>query len=346
MENMWLNLATLLRDWLTVWGCSPALVNALLMLAKFIAIAGIVTVNVIVLVWLERKISGFIQMRLGPNRLGPFGTLQTVADALKLLSKEDIVPARTDRILFKLAPVFFMGVLLLLYAVLPFGNKDMVVWQSSIGLFYFLSIGSVTTVCLLAAGLGSNNKYSLLGAMRAVAQMVAYELPLTFSLLGVVMLVGSLSLSDILIAQDKYWLVLLQPLGFLIFMFAAAAELGRKPFDMPEGEQELTGGVYTEYTGMRWALFFLAEYTNLFAVCGLATTVFLGGGSGPFLPGWLWFFFKVYFLMWVFMWVGWTFPRIRIDRLMGFCWKVLIPLSLFNIFATGAGIYIFKGWGG
>ncbi|MGE5380244.1 MAG: NADH-quinone oxidoreductase subunit NuoH [Methylocystaceae bacterium] len=346
MENLWLNLAALLRDWLASLGCSPVTVNALLMLVKFIAIAGIVTGNIIVLIWLERKISGFIQMRLGPNRLGPFGSLQTIADALKLLSKEDIIPARTDRILFKLAPIFFLAILLMLYAVLPFGNKDMVVWQSSIGIFYFLSIGSVTTVCLLAAGFGSNSKYSLLGAMRSVAQMVAYELPLTFSLLGVIMLVGSLNLSDVLAAQTKYWLVLVQPLGFVIFMVAAAAELGRKPFDLPEGEQELTGGVYTEYTGMRWALFFLAEYTNLFAVCGLATTIFLGGGSGPFLPGWLWFFIKVYFMMWLFMWVGWTFPRIRIDRLMGFCWKVLVPLSLFNIFATGAGIYIFKGLGG
>jgi len=345
MDNLWLNLAALLREWLAALGSSPALIEGLMMLVKFIGIVGIILVNITVLIWLERKISGFIQMRLGPNRLGPFGALQTVADALKLLSKEDIVPARTDRILFKLAPVFFMGVIVLLYAVLPFGNKDMVVWESSIGLFYFLSIGSVTTVCLLAAGLGSNSKYSLLGAMRSVAQMVAYELPLTFSLLGVIMLVGSLNLSDILVAQEKYWLVLLQPLGFIIFMIAAAAEMGRKPFDLPEGEQELTGGVYTEYTGMRWALFFLAEYTNLFAVCGLATTIFLGGGSGPFLPGWLWFFIKVYFMMWVFMWVGWTFPRIRIERMMSFCWKVLVPLSLFNLFATGAGIYLFKGWG-
>lgn len=343
MENLWLNLAGWLRDLLATAGCSPVVVDILLMLVKFIAIAGIITVNVIVLVWLERKISGFIQIRLGPNRLGPFGALQTVADALKLLSKEDIVPARTDRLLFKLAPIFFMATLMLLYAVLPFGNQDMVVWESSIGLFYFLSIGSVTTVCLLAAGIGSNNKYSLLGAMRAVAQMVAYELPLTLSLLGVIMLVGSLSLSDVLNAQQKYWLVFLQPLGFIIFMVAAAAEMARKPFDMPEGEQELTGGVYTEYTGMRWALFFLAEYTNLFAVCGLAVTVFLGGGSGPFLPGWLWFFIKVYFMMWLYMWIGWTFPRIRIERLMGFCWKVLVPLSLANIFITGVGIQIFKG---
>lgn len=346
MEYLWVRIAEAIRVFLNGVGWSPGLVDFCMMLLQFIVIVGIVTVNCLILVWLERKVSGFIQMRLGPNRLGPIGVFQTVADAVKLLSKEDIIPAGADRLLFPWAPILFMTVGVLLYMVIPFGNTGMAVLDLNLGLFFFISIGSLTTVFLLAAGWGSNNKYSLLGALRAVAQMISYELPLTFALLGIVMITGSLSLPEILAAQRPYWFVLLQPLGFIVFLVAAAAELARKPFDLPEGEQELTAGVYTEYSGMRWALFFLAEYTNLFAVCGLAVVLFLGGGSGPFLPGWLWFFLKVYFLMWFLMWVGWTYPRIRIDQLMSLSWKILIPLSLVNIFLTGAGIYFCKGMGG
>lgn len=347
MELLWVNLGQAIRHWLASMGVSSAGQDAWMMLLKFIVIAAIITANCIVLIWLERKISGFIQMRIGPNRLGPLGSLQTVADALKLLGKEDIIPRAVDTWLFRLAPIFFLTIIMLLYMVLPFGHPRAAVHRLDLGLFYFLSLGSMTTLCLLAAGVGSNNKYSLLGAVRAVAQMVTYELPLTLSLLGVIMITGTLDISKIEAMQRSgHWFILTQPVAFLVFMIAAAAEMSRKPFDLPEGEQELTAGVYTEYSGMRWALFFLAEYTNLFAVCGLATALFLGGGSGPLLPGWLWFFIKDYFLMWVFMWVGWTFPRIRIDRLMGFSWKVLVPVSLVNILFTGVGIVIFHGWGG
>lgn len=346
LDTVWINLAQWTRELLMGWGLGAVLTELIMMVLQFAVIVGLITVNCIVLVWLERKISGFIQMRLGPNRLGPMGVFQTLADAVKLLAKEDIIPAGVDKILFPWAPIGFMTVAVLLYLVLPFGHSGMAALDLNIGLFYFLSIGSLSTVCLLAAGWGSNNKYSLLGAMRAVAQMVSYELPLTFSVLGVVMLAGTLSLSGIINAQEKVWFILVQPLGFIIFIIAAAAELARKPFDLPEGEQELTAGVYTEYSGMRWALFFLAEYTNLFAVCGLAVTLFLGGGAGPILPGWLWFFLKIYFLMWFLMWVGWTFPRIRIDQLMGISWKYLVPLSLVNIFLTGIGIYLVRGMGG
>lgn len=233
----------------------------------------------------------------------------------------------------------------MLYAVLPLGN-NMAVVDLNVGLFYFISLASLSTICLLMAGWGSNNKWSLLGAMRSVAQMISYEIPLVFSLLGVVMIAGSLNLTDIVTAQNRVWFIILQPVAFIIYFIAATAELNRGPFDMPEAEQELTAGAYTEYTGMRWALFFLAEYTNLVAVSVLAATLFLGGGHGPWLPSWLWIIIKTYLIMLVFMWMKWTFPRIRMDHLLSFSWKVLIPVSLANILVTGAGIELFRwmGW--
>jgi len=345
IETLFVDTAHILLAWLTRWGLSQEAADLVLLFVQFACLAGIITVNVIVLVWLERRVSGFIQLRLGPNRVGPFGTLQTVADALKLLTKEDIVPSGADRPLFKLAPVLFMTVAVMLYAVLPFG-RGMQVVDLNIGLFYFLSLGSLATIALLMAGWGSNNKWSLLGAMRSVAQIISYEIPLVLSLLGVVMIAGSLRLSDIVAAQEKVWFILLQPVAFITYFIAATAELNRAPFDMPEAEQELTAGAYTEYSGMRWALFFLAEYTNLFAVSALAATMFLGGWHGPGLPSWLWIVIKTYGLMLVFMWIRWTFPRIRMDQLMAFNWKVLIPVTLANLMLTGVGVYLAKGVAG
>jgi NADH-quinone oxidoreductase subunit H len=225
-------------------------------------------------------------------------------------------------------------------------GQNMAMIDLNVGLFYFISVGSMSTICLLMAGWGSNNKWSLLGAMRSVAQMVSYEIPLAFSLLGIVMIAGSLNLQDIVKAQNNVWFIILQPVAFITYFIAATAELNRGPFDMPEAEQELTGGAYTEYTGMRWALFFLAEYTNLVAVSALAATLFLGGWLGPWLPSWLWIILKTYFIMLIFMWLKWTFPRIRMDHLMSLSWKVLIPISLLNIMLTGAGLEIFSrmGW--
>jgi NADH-quinone oxidoreductase subunit H len=285
-----------------------------------------------------------MQERLGPNRLGPFGCFQTIADTLKLLTKEDIVPSKTDKWIFKTAPMFFIIVSVMLYTVIPMG-RNMVVVDLNVGLFYFISVGSLSTIAILMAGWSSNNKWSLLGAMRSVAQMISYEIPLAFSLLGVVMITGSLNLSDIVASQSKYWFILIQPIAFITYFIAATAELNRGPFDMPEAEQELTAGAYTEYTGMRWALFFLAEYTNLVAVSALAATLFFGGWQGPWLPSWIWIIIKTYLIMLIFMWLKWTFPRIRMDHLMSLSWKVLIPVSLVNIVITGVGINIFKGWG-
>jgi len=224
-------------------------------------------------------------------------------------------------------------------------GKNMVIVDLNVGVFYFISVGSLTTICLLMAGWGSNNKWSLLGAMRSVAQMISYEIPLAFSLLGVIMIAGSMRLSDIVAAQSNVWFIILQPVAFIAYFIAATAELNRGPFDMPEAEQELTAGAYTEYTGMRWALFFLAEYTNLVAVSALMSTMFLGGWQGPFLPSWLWIIIKTYLVMIVFMWLKWTFPRIRMDHLMSFSWKVLIPVTLANILLTGIVLQVFKGMG-
>lgn len=345
MERLFVNIAEALFNLLQKIGLSAGWADLVLLCLQWGSIIAIVTVNVIILIWLERKIAGFIQQRLGPNRLGPWGAFQTIADAVKLLSKEDIIPAAADRVIFSSAPVFFIIVTVMLYAVIPFG-QGMEIVDLNAGVFYFLSLGSLTTICLLMAGWGSNNKWSLLGAMRSVAMMISYEVPLAFSLLGVVMITGSLRLSDIVAAQHSVWFILLQPLAFISYFIAATAELNRGPFDMPEAEQELTAGVYTEYTGMRWALFFLAEYTNLVAVSALASTMFLGGWQGPWLPSWVWIIIKTYLVMLVFMWLKWTFPRIRMDHLMSFSWKVLVPVSLVNILLTGIGIYLVKwmGW--
>lgn len=342
MEHWFINIAQALTAWLTGWGLSQGWADFILLIVQWICIVTIVTLNVIVLIWLERKIAGFMQQRLGPNRLGPFGIFQTIADAIKLLTKEDIIPSAADKLIFRTAPMFFIIIAVMLYVVIPMGN-GMEIVDLNVGVFYFISVGSLSTICLLMAGWGSNNKWSLLGAMRAVAQMISYEIPLAFSLLGIIMIAGSLRLSDIVAAQNNVWFIVLQPIAFITYFIAATAELNRGPFDMPEAEQELTAGAYTEYTGMRWALFFLAEYTNLVAVSALASTMFLGGWHGPWLPSWIWIILKTYLVMLVFMWLKWTFPRIRMDHLMSFSWKVLIPVTLVNILLTGAGIQLITG---
>lgn len=345
MENLFINISHVLISWLVGCGLTPVWADLIMLVVKWVSIISIITLNVLILIWLERKVSGFIQLRLGPNRLGPYGCFQTIADTLKLLTKEDIIPSQTDKLVFIIAPAAFIVVSVMLYAVLPMG-QNMAVVDFNVGLFYFISVGSLSTICLLMAGWGSNNKWSLLGGMRAVAQMISYEIPLAFSLLGVVMITGSLNLSAIVEHQHNIWFILMQPVAFVTYFIAATAELNRGPFDMPEAEQELTGGAYTEYTGMRWALFFLAEYTNLVAVSALVSTLFLGGWQGPWLPSWLWIIIKTYFVMIIFMWLKWTFPRVRMDHIMALSWKVLVPVSLANIVLTGCGIQFFRwmGW--
>ena len=307
----------------------------------FISILAFVLLNAMYLIYLERKFCGYLQQRLGPNRFGPRGIFQSVADVVKLLGKEDIIPKKADRLVFVIASLLVMVPALLIYAVLPFG-KNMVAVNLNLGLLYFLAISGTSSIPILMAGWGSNNKYSLLGGMRVVAQMISYEIPMIFSLLGIVMISGSLNLTEIVTAQHKVWFIFLQPIAFIIYLIAATAELNRAPFDLAEGEQEIVAGPFTEYSGMRYALFYLAEYTNMFATSALAVTLFLGGASGPILPSWIWFILKTYVVVLLLMLVRWTFPRFRLDHMMSLNWKYLIPISLMNILVTGIGIKIFQ----
>nr|WP_092070297.1 NADH-quinone oxidoreductase subunit NuoH [Dendrosporobacter quercicolus]NSL48194.1 NADH-quinone oxidoreductase subunit NuoH [Dendrosporobacter quercicolus DSM 1736]SDM08690.1 NADH-quinone oxidoreductase subunit H [Dendrosporobacter quercicolus] len=335
-------IAQLLRNFLSLYLPNPQWVDVIMTLINSGAIFTVISLSAVVLVYAERKVSAFIQMRIGPNRVGPWGTLQSVADMLKLMSKEDIRPAGADRWLWVLAPMLLFIPAAAVYVVIPFDDQAIFA-DVNIGIFYFIAISSQATLPFLMAGWASNSKYALLGGMRTVAQMLSYEIPLVFAILGVVMLVGSMRMSDIVAAQSQLWFVAVQPLAFIIFVIAATAETNRAPFDLVESESELVAGPFTEYSGMRWALFFLAEYASLFAAAAIATTLFLGGWNGPLLPGWLWFLLKTAAMILVFMWLRWTFPRPRVDQLMAFGWKILLPLSLANVVITGIGIYINQG---
>ncbi|EAX48054.1 respiratory-chain NADH dehydrogenase, subunit 1 [Thermosinus carboxydivorans Nor1] len=333
-------LAARLRDFLGRY-LEGGAIDVAMMFVGIGAILGVILTAAIVLVYAERKVSAFMQMRVGPNRVGPWGLLQTVADMLKLLAKEDIRPHGVERRIWALAPVLLFVPAAAAYAVLPFDNGAIFA-DLNIGIFYFIAISSQATIPFLMAGWASNNKYALIGGMRTVAQMISYEIPLVFSLLGVVMLVGSMRMGDIVAAQRDLWFICLQPAAFVVYVIAATAETNRTPFDLVEAESEIIAGPFTEYSGMRWSFFFLAEYANLVAVSAIAVTLFLGGWNGPWLPGWLWFALKTAVMIFIFMWFRWTFPRIRVDQLMSFGWKVLLPIALANIVVTGIGIYVYK----
>ncbi|MFA7467315.1 MAG: NADH-quinone oxidoreductase subunit NuoH [Desulfotomaculaceae bacterium] len=350
LENLFVGTADWLRSLLGGIGFLPTeIAESIVLLVKLVAVLVFILVNALWLVYMERKVAAFMQARIGPNRVGPWGLLQTTCDIGKLISKEIIIPKKADKVVFLLAPVLIFLPPLMVFAVLPLG-KNMAALDLNIGVFYLLAIASLSTLFFFMGGWASNSKYSLLGAMRTVAQMVSYELPLVLSLLGVIMIVGSLNMSDIIAAQEHTWLIFTQPIAFLIFFIAAVAETNRCPFDLVEGESEIINGPYTEYGGMGFAMFFLAEYANIMVVCAMATIMFLGGWHAPFgltfIPSWVWFFIKMYVLIFIVMQFRWTYPRIRIDQLMGFGWKVLVPLSLANIFVTGIGMYIYRaiGW--
>lgn len=316
----------------------------LFMFLYAVAVLGVLLGLVTFAILAERKVIGAIQLRPGPNRNGPWGLLQTVADVLKLLLKEDIIPAKADKPIFMLAPVLAFAPAFSVMAVLVYsssiGGADI-----NIGLIYFLGVSSITMLGVLMGGWASNNKYALLGSIRGVAQMVSYELPLILSVIGIVVLVGSLNLTDIVNYQASIgmWFIIPQFLAFFVYMISSIAELNRSPFDLPEAESELVAGFFTEYSGFRFAMFMLAEYTYAIAIAGLATTLFLGGWLGPaFLPGIVWFILKVFAVMFVWFWLTATLPRARVDQLMNFGWKVLIPLALLNIVITA----IIKVWMG
>jgi NADH-quinone oxidoreductase subunit H len=313
----------------------------------------------------ERRVLGFIQGRLGPNRVGYGGILQPFADLLKFILKEDIVPDKSTRFIYFLAPVIATMAALMTMIVYPFGPETripftgitipLVIARFDIGLLYVLGITSIGVYGIALAGWSSNNKYSLMGGLRASAQMISYELALGLSLIGVIMLAGTLDLAQVVEQQSSgWWYIILQPLGFVIYLIAAIAETNRVPFDLPEAETELVAGFHTEYSAMKFALFFLAEYINMFTVSMLATTLFLGGWNVPFLhyvfaPGSfmfglisvLGFLVKICFFLFVYIWLRGTLPRFRFDQLMSFGWKVLLPLALLNIFLTATAIYFF-----
>ncbi len=283
-------------------------------------------------IWIERRGMARMQARLGPNRTGPFGLLQPVADAVKVLLKEDIVPAKGDKIVHWLAPVVAFSPALMIFAVVPFQNGALLA-DLNVGILYVMAISSVSAVGIFMAGWGSSNKYSLLGAMRNVAAVVSYEIPLVLSVAGVVLIAGSLSLNQIVLAQDIPF-ILLQPLGFLLFFIGGCAEINRSPFDLFEADSEIVAGFHVEYSGMKFALFYLTEYAEAIAISAIVTTIFLGGWRGPLLPPWLWFLAKVIAVFFVMVWIRTTVPRVRVDQLMALAWKFLLPLALINLFIT------------
>ena len=306
----------------------------------FIALA----VVVLSMTWLERKFLARLQRRLGPTRTGPMGLMQPLADALKLILKEDIIPSSAERAVFWVAPVIVLIAAFMIWVTIP-GTHDAVLKNLDLGLFYIIAFAMIGILGLVLAGWGSANKYGTLGGLRAAAQLISYEIPLIMVVISVAMLAESLDIREVVAKQGDYPYVLIQPLGLVIFVIAGLAEVGRTPFDIYMAESEIVGGPFVEYSGAHWSVFFLAEYINTFAIAALTALLFFGGWSGPGLSGnWeiIWFLAKTYAVILVIFWVRGTFPRLRIDQLMAFAWKVLVPLSFLTIVMTG--VYRFYGW--
>jgi NADH-quinone oxidoreductase subunit H len=316
-----------------------------LIVGKMIVVIAILLALPIPLTWLERKIAGHIQQRLGPMRVGWHGLLQPVADGIKLLTKEDHIPAEADRFLFKLAPIITLVPPFAVFVAIPFGDSVSIFGEEitlyladmNVGLLYILAVAGIGTFGVILAGWASNSKYAVLGSLRTAAQMISYEIPMGFSVIGVVMLAQSMSLVDIVEAQAGMWNVVYQPLGFFVFFVAGLAEAQRIPFDLPEAEGDLGAGYHTEYSGMRFSFFMIAEYLIVVILAALNVILFFGGWNGGVipLPPAVWYLLKVGFFVWVFMWFRFTFPRYRYDQLMKIGWKVLLPLSLANILVSG-----------
>jgi len=319
------------------------LAYVLIALIKVLVVFTAMLLIVAYMTLMERKVLGHMQVRYGPNRVGPFGLLQPIADGLKLFFKEDIVVPHANRVIYILAPSIIVITALMSYAVIPFGDNftilgrkiDLVVADVNVGLLYLFAISSLGVYGVVMGGWASNNKYSLLGAIRSSAQMISYELSLGLSIIGVLMITGSLSTLKIVEAQSGLWFIVYQPLGFIVYLISAVAECSRTPFDLTECENELVAGYQTEYSSMKFGLYYLAEYAHILVVSSLAVTLFFGGWHGPWLPPVIWFLIKVFIFIFFFIWVRATYPRFRYDQLMKFGWKVLFPLSLLNILITG-----------
>jgi NADH-quinone oxidoreductase subunit H len=340
------HIAKIIHEWLNEH-FNPTMTLIIEMVIAGVAVIGLFAALGLVLVIMERKVSAWIQIRLGPNRVGPKGMFQSLADTLKLLVKEGLTPNGADKLLFNLAPFIAMIVAMLLMAPIAFA-KDFQLWDLNIGVLFVSAVSSIMVISILMAGWASNNKYSLLGAMRSGAQIVSYELSAGLSVLAIVVLTGSLQVSEIIESQrDGWWIFkghIPVIISFIIFIIAVTAETNRAPFDLAEAESELTAGFHTEYSGMKFALFFLAEYVNVFIVCAIGATIFLGGWMPfhignwegfnhvmDFIPSSIWFFGKTFFLIFVIMWFRWTFPRLRIDQLLNLEWKYLLPISMINL---------------
>ena len=323
---------------------SDPLLTLALILAKLGAVFGVILTLAAYLVLAERKLLARMQLRYGPNRVGPFGLMQPLADVIKLLTKEDFLPATADKWLFLLAPGLSAVTALLTFAVVPFGppvelfgkTLPMVVIDLNVGVLYFLGLSSLAVYGIALGGWASNSKYALLGSIRGLSQLISYELSMGLAIVPVVMMARSFSLTEIVMAQEKLPYILLNPVAFLIFLISVLAESKRIPFDLPEAENELVAGFHTEYSGMRFGLFFVGEYINMIILGSMVTVFFLGGWHGPWLPGVIWFSVKVLAVCGFFIWVRGSLPRLRYDQLMHFGWKILLPISLLNVLVTGA----------
>jgi len=328
-----------LHGLLVSWNLPEPWQSIIMYAALGVTVFGVLSLLALFLVWWERKVAGHIQQRFGPMRVGWHGWYQTVMDALKLLQKEDVRIDTRDRVVFFWAPVVCFVAAFLAYVVMPFG-KGLIVADLNIGILYIMAVTTFTVISLLMAGWGSNNKYALLGGMRSAAQVVSYEVPMVVSILAIILYVGSLSMVDIVKSQQGWfnWFIFRVPFGpiaFVTYVIAATAEANRTPFDIPEAEQELVAGYNIEYSGMKFAMFFLAEFVNMFTVSAIAATVFLGGWNGPWLPSWLWFLGKTLLMVFLLMWFRWTYPRLRVDQLMEFSWKFLVPVTFANLILAG-----------
>jgi NADH-quinone oxidoreductase subunit H len=333
-----------------------------IILVKVLVVFAATMLGVLVMIYAERRVSAFMQDRVGPNRVGPKGVLQPIADGIKFLMKEDLVPEKVDKPIFILAPAILLIPALMTFAVIPFGSSinlfgreiALQVADVNVGVLYILALTSISVYGIVLAGWSSNNKYSLLGGLRSSAQLISYELAMGLAVVSIILLAGSLRLNDIITDQQGSffsWNIFRQPLAFLIFLIAVYAETNRLPFDLSEAEQELVGGYHTEYSSMKFAMFFMAEYANMITAAALTVTLFFGGWDVPLLDegslglfgallSVLSFILKVAFFLFLFIWVRWTFPRFRYDQLMRLGWKVMLPLALFNIFLTGGYLTI------
>lgn len=306
-------------------------------------VIGVLTTIAAWLIWVERRVLALWQDRYGPNRAGPFGLLIVVADTLKLFFKEDWIPPFADKVIFVIAPAIVAATVLMSFVVVPFA-PGILIADLNIGLLFFLAMSSLGVYSIVLGGWASNNKYSLLGALRGASQMISYEVFMGLSLMGVVMLSGSFRLTDIVLAQQDYWFIVTQPVGFVIFLIAGVAETHRLPFDIPEAESELVAGFHSEYSGMKFGMFFIGEYLGIILISSMLVTLFCGGWLGPaFLPGIVWFFLKTFVFILLFILLRASQPRPRYDQLMEYGWKVLLPIALLNLLITGAIVLMMRG---